>query len=110
MEKKGLTKKQFKLQLFISFYFVLFSAYFIISGILGKSAVNWGCGAFMLALSIAQLVMIVIQRKRHPIEDAQVDEQVTRNFKEGLQGAGIVLGLLVLTFLFAFGLAALLKG
>lgn len=109
MEQKGLTKKQFKIQLFLSFYFVLFSAYWIITGIVEKNAVNWGFGAFMLVLFTIQVVMLVFQRKRHPIEDPQVDEQVTRNFKEGMQGAGIVLGILALGFLIAIGLAKLLN-
>ena len=109
MEQKGLTKKQFKIQLFLSFYFVLFSAYWIITGIVEKNAVNWGFGAFMLVLSTIQVVMLVFQRKRHPIDDAHLDEQVTRDFKDSMKGMGIVLGILALGFLIAIGLAKLLN-
>ena len=94
MEQKGLTKKQFKIQLFLSFYFVLFSAYWIITGIVEKNAVNWGFGAFMLVLSTIQVVMLVFQRKRHPIDDAHLDEQVTRDCKDSVKGMGIVFGIL----------------
>ena len=46
--------------------------------------------------------------KRHRIEDVQLDEQLTKSFKEGAKGAGIVFGIITLGFLIAFILVAVL--
>ena len=54
-------------------------------------------------------IYLIIQRKRYPIEDAQLDEQVGENFKTGMSGMGIVLGFITAAFLIAFGIAFLLK-
>jgi hypothetical protein len=50
-------------------------------------------------------IYLIYQRKRYPIEDAQLDKQVDT----GMKGMGIVLGFITVAFLIAFGLAALLK-
>lgn len=35
------------------------------------------------------LALSVVQRKRYPLEDPDLDKQVTHNFKEGIKGSGI---------------------
>ena len=62
-----------------------------------------------LLLASGLVISLVIQLKRHRIEDPKLDEEATRNFKDGLKGSGIVIGIIVIFFLFAFGLVALFK-
>ena len=68
----------------------------------------WIMGAAFLALTISLIVYFAVMRKRHPVEDAQLDEQVTKNFKDGMKGAGIVFGIITFGFLLAFVLVAIL--
>jgi len=109
MEKKGLTKKQFWIQMAMVIFWELYAAYWIISGIIDKSTIQWIAGAVFGLLYIAFAIYLIYQRKRYPIEDAQLDKQVGENFKTGMTGMGIVLGFITAAFLIAFGLALLLK-
>jgi hypothetical protein len=54
-------------------------------------------------------IHLIIQRKRHPVDDPQLDEQAVGNFKVGLKGMGIVFAFITFGFLIAIGLAAILK-
>jgi len=109
MEKKGLTKKQFWIQMAMVIFWELYAAYWIIDGIATKSTLRWIAGAVFGLLYIAFAIYLIYQRKRYPIEDAQLDKQVGENFKTGMTGMGIVLGFITAAFLIAFGLAMLLK-
>ena len=53
-------------------------------------------------------IYLIIQRKRYPIEDAQLDEQVGENFKTGMSGMGIVL--FVIVSILVFPVFHLIKG
>lgn len=105
MEKKGMTKKQLRVQLISPVMNIVLGTMWLVEGIrTGKTAL-WLFGILFIALAVGMIVSLVITRKRHPIEDAEIDKQAT----EGLKAGGIVLGILAVCFLFAFGLAAILK-
>lgn len=109
MAQKGLTKKQFWIQMFMVFFWELYAVYMIIEGIATKSAFRWISGTVFCLLYIAFAIFLIYQRKRYPIEDAQLDRQVGENFKTGMTGMGIVLGFISAGFLIAFSIALLLK-
>ena len=109
MEKKGITKKQFWIQMFPAALYVLLAVFWIVSGIQEKDNIHLVFGAVFLALSVTMLVSLLIQRKRHLIEDAQADAEASRNFKDGMKGMGIVYAIIALGFLLAFGLAWILS-
>ena len=109
MDNKGITKRQFWIQMTSAGFNVLLGIYWTVLGIVTKKSFMWIFGIVFLVMAAALVVSLVIQLKRHRIEDPKLDEEVTHNFKEGMKGSGIVIGLLVLFFLLAFGLAALLK-
>lgn len=60
-------------------------------------------GVLFILLSLGLICSLVIQRRRHPIEDEEVDKEVS----SGLKAGGLALLLLAAGFLIAFGLAAL---
>ena len=109
MENKGITKRQFWIQMSSAGFNVLLGIYWIVWGIVTKKTYMWIFGIVFLVMAAALVISLVIQLKRHRIEDPELDEEVTHNVKEGLKGSGIVIGLLIVFFLLAFGLAALLK-
>ena len=109
MAQKGLTKKQFWIQMIMVILWELHAAYWIIYGIVTKTSSRWIMGAVFGLLYLAFAIYLIYQRKRYPIEDAQLDEQVGENFKTGMSGMGIVLGFITAAFLIAFGIAFLLK-
>lgn len=109
MEKKGLTKKQFWIQMAMVIFWELYAAYWIIEGIVTKSPFRWIAGAVFGLLYLGFAIYLIYLRKRYPIEDARLDQQVGENFHTGMKGMGIVLGFITVAFLIAFGLAALLK-
>lgn len=109
MDQKGITKKQFWIQMFPAVFYLLLAGFWIISGIVEGEAIHWAFGAVFLVLALILVVSLIIQRKRHLIDDAQLDEQATHNFKESMKGMGIVYGIIAFGFLIAFGIAALFK-
>ncbi len=109
MEQKGLTKKQFWVQMAPFFLYAVMGIYWLIIGIVEGKTLHWVFGAVYLALVVAIIVTQVIKRRKHPVEDPELDEQVMTNFKDGMKGMGIVMGFITVGFLIAFGLAALLK-
>lgn len=109
MDKKGITRRQFWIQMVPTFFYVALGVLWIVDGIQDRKTVHWALGTLFLVLAIVMIVSLIIQRKRHPIEDAELDKQVTRNFKDGMKGMGIFYGLIALAFLLAFGLVFLLS-
>lgn len=49
MAKKGLTKKQFQIQMASMAIFVLLAVYWIVRGVCHESAVEWILGPFILS-------------------------------------------------------------
>ena len=97
MAQKGLTKKQFWIQMFPMAFFMLLAVYWIVRGVFHESAVEWIIGALYCVLI------------RHPVEDQELDEQALDNFKTGLKGMGIVFAFITVGFLIAIGLAAIMS-
>ena len=109
MDKKGITKRQFWIQMAPAFFYVALGALWIIDGIKDRKTIHWVLGALFLVLAIVLIVSLIIQRERYPIEDEDLDNQVTRNFKDGMKGMGVFYGIIALAFLLAFGLVYLLS-
>ena len=109
MAQKGLTKKQFWIQMFPMAFFMLLAVYWIVRGVFHESAVEWIIGALYCVLILANTIHLIIQRKRHPVDDPQLDEQAVGNFKVGLKGMGIVFAFITVGFLIAIGLAAIMS-
>ena len=109
MDNKGITKRQFWIQMASAGFNVLLAIYWVIWGITSKKPLMWIFGIVFFVLAAGLVISLVVQLKRHRIEDPKLDEEITRNYKETLKGLGIVIGLLVFFFLLAFGLVALLK-
>lgn len=109
MKNKGLTKKQLRIQLAPFVLYILMGVMWVVMGINDGSRFILIAGAAYLAFSLISAASMVIQRKRHPIEDPELDATLTKNFKTGLKGGGLVFGIIAIGFLIAFGLAALLK-
>jgi len=108
MEQKGLTKKQFWIQLTSCPLYLLAGICWVVSGISKKDWLSLIMGAAFLVLVVAMVIYSVVQRKRYPLEDPDLDKQVTHNFKEGIKGSGITFLIIGIGFLLAFGLAMLL--
>ncbi|MBQ6912317.1 MAG: hypothetical protein IJQ35_09220 [Bacteroidales bacterium] len=108
MEQKGLTKKQFWIQLAPCPLYLLTGIWWVVSGISKKDWLSLILGAAFLVLVVAMVIYSVVQRKRYPLEDPDLDKQVTHNFKEGIKGGGITFLIIGIGFLLAFGLAMLL--
>ena len=109
MEQNGLTKKQFQIQMVTMAIYMLLAVYWIVSGLRSNSLFQWILGAVYLAFIAAYTVYLIIQRKRHPVEDPELDRQAVESFKTGTKGMAIVLAIIAVGFMIAFGLVALLK-
>lgn len=109
MEQKGLTKKQFQIQMVSMAFYTLMAVYWIVSGARSGDTFLWILGAVYLAFIIAYSVYLSIHYKRHPVEDPELDRKAVENFKTGTKGMALVLGIIAVGFMIAFGLAALLK-
>jgi len=109
MEQTGMTRKQFWVQIVPFIFYLPVAVIWIIDGVEEKKPAILICGSVYLAFLIAYLVYLILQRKRHPIDDARLDEEITTNMKEGMKGMGIFLGIVSVCFLVAFGLVAILS-
>jgi len=65
-------------------------------------------GAVLGALYIVYGIYLIVQRKRYPVDNPQLDKQAVDNFKSGISGLGIVLALITAGFLIAFGIVAIM--
>ena len=109
MEHKGLTKKQFQIQMVSLAVYMLLAVWWIVTGFGSESPFQWILGSVYLAFIVAYAVYLIIQHKKHPVEDPDLDRQAVEIFKTGSKGMAIVLAIIAVGFLVAFGLAALLK-
>lgn len=108
-EQKGLTKKQFRIFLFSTFFFLLMAIDWVVMGFADHNI--WvSIGGFVyMAFVIVWMVSIILRRKRYPIENEEIDRLAAKTFKDGALGMGIVVGIIAVGLLLAFGLAYLLK-
>ena len=107
--QKGLTKKQFWISIFPTFIFLLMAADWVVMGITDHSI--WLCivGFVYMALVVAYMVFLIIRRRRYPVENEEIDRLAVRTFKDGALGMGIVMGVIAIALLIAFGIVFLLK-
>lgn len=105
MDNKGITKKQFRTQLIIYCLYLLLSVSWIGMGVDDGSKLMIILGSLYGAFVIGAIIALIIQRKRNPVENPELDKQMA----QGMKGSGIMLGILAIGFLIAFGLAAILK-
>lgn len=103
MEQKGITRKQFRVQLVSPLFNLLLGGWWIYMGIDSHRNDFLIIGILFILLSLGLICSLVIQRRRHPVEDEEVDKEVS----SGLKAGGLALLLLAAGFLIAFGLAAL---
>lgn len=108
MEKKGLTKKQFWVQMAPTFFYLALAVDWLVMSIEEHKIWMIVFTVAYLVLVIAMIVSLIIRRKRHPIEDEEADRQAVGALKDGALGMGIVVGIITVGFLLAFGIAALL--
>ena len=108
-EQKGLTKKQFWISLFPTFIFLLMAVDWVVMGFMDHSL--WRCifGFVYMALVVAYMVFLIIRRRRYPVENEELDRLAVRTFKDGALGMGIVMGVIAIALLIAFGIVFLLK-
>lgn len=105
MDNKGITKKQFRTQLIIYCLYLLLSVSWIGMGVDDGSKLMIILGSLYGAFVVGAIIALIIQRKRNPVENPELDKQMA----QGMKGSGIMLGILAIGFLVAFGLAALFK-
>ena len=96
MENKGLTKKQFRVRMMPHLFNCILGAFWIIWGVSTNNVVYWVIGACFIVLAICILVSLVLERKRHPIEDAELDKEADESIKSGLLGLGFLAGVVLL--------------
>ncbi len=109
MAQKGLTKKQFWIQMAMVAFWELYSVWWVVKGIIQNRTAYWIMGAVFGLLYLVYAGYLIYQRRRYPLNDEELDKQVGENFKSGMTGMGITFGIITVGFLIAFGLAALLK-
>lgn len=105
MDNKGITKKQFRAQMVMYCIYLLMAAVWTYMGISDGSLFMAILGGLYFVFVVVALVLLVRQRKLHTVENPEVDKQMVK----GMKGSAIMLGILALGFLLAFGLAAIFK-
>ena len=109
MENKGITKKQLRIQIASMSFNMLMGFFWFIWGLLKKNTWMWVLGILFILLTAGSITSLVVQRRRYPLEDEEVDKRITRDFKDGLVALGIFFGTIALALLLAFGLIAIFK-
>lgn len=105
MEQKGITRKQFRVQLVSPLFNLLLGGWWIYMGIDSRRNGYLIVGVLFILLSLGLICSLVIQRRRHPIEDEEADKEMV----EGLKSGGVALLLIAAGFLAAIGLVLILK-
>lgn len=109
MAQKGLTKKQFWIQMAMVAFWELYAVWWVVRGIVQKRTDHWIMGAVLGLLYLVFAGYLIYQRRRYPLNNEELDKQIGENFKSGMTGIGITFGIITVGFLLAFGLVALLK-
>ncbi len=69
MEQKGLTKKQFRIQMGLVIFWELYAVFLTVLGILEHSSFEWITGVALGAFNLAYGIYLIILRKNLPLED-----------------------------------------
>lgn len=86
MEKKGITKKQFWVQMYMVIFWVLYATFMIVNNVQDGDTVGWVLGTVIGVFYLSYGIYLIYLRKRYPVEDAHLDKQVGENFKTGMKG------------------------
>ena len=74
-----------------------------------KNTWMWIIGILFISVTADDIASLVVQRRRCPLEDEEVDRRITRDFKDGLVSPGIFFGIIASVFLLVLGLYALIR-
>ena len=96
MENKGLTKKQFWVRMLPHLFNYILGIFWIIYGVRSDIVIYWIIGACFIIFATCIFVSLVLERKRHPIEDAELDKEADESIKSGLLGLGFLAGVVLL--------------
>lgn len=107
MAQKGITKKQFWIQMVPAFAYLVLAVYWLVSGLQKGRSFEWIIGLVLLVLTLIMMLFLILERKRNPIENAQLDEQATRSFKDGILALGIICGSIAFGLIVAFALLSI---
>ena len=104
MENKGITKKQFWLQIIPHCTNALLGAFFFYKGfepeeVMSLKVFNWVLGGIFIIVSLICLVALIIRRRRYLIEDGGSDKEVVESIKS-----------LKLFLILMFGIAMFIAG
>ncbi|MBQ3880883.1 MAG: hypothetical protein IJL91_02735 [Bacteroidales bacterium] len=109
MKHQRITPKQAKYNCISFGFYTLMGIYWLVTGILDKKIFLWVMGGLFTLLNLGVIIYTIWQLKHYPLEDPVADAQIEQNAKTGMTGMAIVMGIIAVSFLVAFGLAYLLK-
>lgn len=107
-KRPGMTRKQFFIQTANFYIQLLLGVLWLVTGIRDHKPLLWIMGIIFILLCIASIVYMLIQWRRNPITDPELDARLGKEFKDSTIGVGIVVGIIAVGFLLAFGLVAIL--
>ena len=105
MKHTPITAKQAKAQIVSAIPQCLMGLLWIIMGIDDHKPIIWVLGIVYLLLQGVLLCYTFWVRKHYPLEDAKVDQILEENMKAGRTGGLIIMTVITVGFLIAFGLA-----
>jgi len=100
---KGITKKQFYIQLITALVQLGLGIFWLISGVASKVPVPLILGTIILISAIIMIVTIVMERRNHYIEDSRLSKQ----YQIAMNGMAMLSGLIGLGCILAFTFAAI---
>ncbi|MCR4844009.1 MAG: hypothetical protein K5843_03330 [Bacteroidales bacterium] len=102
---KGITKKQFYIQIITVLVQLVIGVFWIVNGIIVEKAVSWILGTIILVSAIIMILAIVFQYRKNPMDDAVLSKQS----QLAINGMAMLSGLIGLGCLLAFLFASLLS-
>ena len=105
MKHTPITAKQVKAQLVSAIPHCLLGILWLIMGFTDHKPVIWVLGLLYLLLQIGLLGYTFWVRKHYPLEDPKADQVLEENMKAGRTGGLIIMAVITVSFLIAFGLA-----
>jgi len=109
MKHERITARQAKNQIWMFASYSFLGIFWIWTGIEDKSVFLTVAGSVFILLSVGMIFYTLWQRKHFPVEDPALDAQIDENIKTTSTGFAVVMGMILLGFIVAFGLALLLR-
>lgn len=85
------------------------AVYFLKDGLVEKKTWMAVLGGLFLLFIVCFIASLIIQRRRYPLDDIELDREVKNNLKEFLKAIAVWLLVMVCCFLFVFGVYELIK-